>query len=177
MGRFERAALSALLYATTCVACAHPRIPMFERPDTRKLSGFTMDSSLVRQAAEYFQASLPNERALCLSGRILQNPQRPKYLIAVIDSVWPALADSADQFHVYFPTKPQSGCRGFPLAVAHDHTTVTPLERCFHSDPDAVMLASDKRLLFSLVFCPFGRGEVLFAEGRRGEFVWQQVEP
>jgi hypothetical protein len=83
----------------------------------------------------------------------------------------PALADSADQYHVYFPLSPRSGCAvAYLVGVAHDHTQRG--FQCTHSDPDANVLFNDPRLLVSLVFCGDGESEALFQDGRRLRARW-----
>jgi hypothetical protein len=161
--------------------CARPQplVPLVPRPDTRRITSFEMDSTLVRRSAEQFVAALPNEASLCLDGQLGPRPDRPGYLHVALTGIRPAAADSADQFHVYLVRAPKSGCApGQLVALAHDHTTTGSLEQCEHSDPDAFVLFEDIRVLFSLVFCSEGRGEVLFQDGRRGTFVWSKpAEP
>jgi hypothetical protein len=150
-------------------------VPLVPRPDTRRITSFEMDSTLVRRSAEQFGLALPNEASLCLEGQLGPRPDRPGYLHVALTGIRPAAADSADQFHVYLVRAPKSGCTpGQLVALAHDHTTTGSLERCEHSDPDAFVLFEDTRVLFSLVFCSEGRGEVLFQDGRRGQFVWSK---
>jgi hypothetical protein len=153
-------------------------VPLVPRPDTRRIASFEMDSSLVRMAAEHYDAALPNEASLCIDGRLGPRVDRPGFLHVQLSGVRRAQADSADQYHVYLVRAPKSGCtKGQLVALSHDHTTTGPFEACTHSDLDAFVLFEDRRALFSLVFCPGGRGEVLFQDGRRGQFIWAQPSP
>lgn len=169
------------LLALWIFGCASPAwpvlVPSAPRPDTRRIMSFELDSALVREAAAHFLRALPNEASLCFDGELAPRPDRPGFLHVRLTSVRPALADSVDQHHVFLTRSPKSGCTGSPLALAHDHPTIGPLDLCSHSDPDVFVLFEDPRPLFSLVFCPAGRGEVLFQDGRRGAFEWARSTP
>ena len=177
MTRLERWSIAAFLIGMTCTACAPPQalVPLVPRPDTRRIVSFNIDSSVARVILEQLAASLPNEQAMCLAGRLERRHEAPAFRHVEVESARAAQADSVDEYHVYLPARPTSGCAGRGTQIVahlHDHTEVPPDLRCTHSDPDVMMLFNDVRLLFSLVFCQDGRGEVLFQDGRRGEFRW-----
>ncbi|MCI0349066.1 MAG: hypothetical protein L0Z53_06535 [Acidobacteriales bacterium] len=161
--------LFVLLFAGSCAVQRH--VPMALRPDTRHVQGFDIDSAHAAAIMDIFNAAFPNEAAVCLEGNV-------KHLLdgqlrVVVTGVSEARSDSADTFHVFLPSVPRSGCASpATVAIAHDHTTVAPNQPCEHSDPDAYLLFQDVRALFSIVFCPYGRGEVLFQDGRRGRVTW-----
>jgi len=160
----EKFWLSLLMIGSSCWACAPLKVPMTLRPDTRVIGGVEIDSSVVRGIMEFYQSALPNEAALCLVGVLsdtVVNDQSWK-VIRVTGAV-PAVQDSADLYHVYFSV-PRSGCREPFVGVSHDHP-ITGV--CEHSIPDALLLASDPRALFSVVFCAGGDTQLMLSDGRR----------
>ena len=160
--------LALLLLVVACTRTSS-LVPYASRPDTRTIIGIEMDSSLVLQSVELFHAAVPNEMSICIAGHLEPFPLGMK---AKMTAVTPALVDSVSPEHVYLPQKPVSGCPSPVMAIGHDHPMASTNMPCGHSDPDALVLFEDKRVLFSLVFCPFGRGEILFQDGRRGHFIW-----
>ncbi len=176
MTRLERWATAALIIGMACIGCA-PRslVPLVPRPDTRRIVSFNIDSALAGVIVELLQAGLPNEQAVCLAGSLRPRHEAPAFLHVEITGARAAEADSVARYRVFLPATPRSGCAGRLeriVAHLHDHLEVPPERACTHSDPDALVLFSDVRLLFSLVFCQDGRGEILFQDGRRGEFRW-----
>lgn len=169
----EKIWLAILMIAGSCFAC-HQRglVPLVPRPDTRQLVGVQIDSASMGIILGTFRAAFPKEAALCLLGAVadtILDGERGR-VIHITQAV-PAVADSVDQYHVYFPHVPRTGCASPGLvAVAHDHTNAAFV--CSHSQPDAAMLFNDRRLLVSVVFCANGEAETLMQDGRRLRARW-----
>lgn len=159
-------------------ACApQVRVPMLSRPDTRHMLSAEMDSSVLRQIAETFADSLPNEAGVCLTLAVrdttLGSVPHALYMATVVRSD-PAATARATPFNVWFDQRQyRNGCESSrQFAMAHSHPYSAEPFSCTHSDQDAMFLASDPRLLFTLVLCGDGRGEVMWQDGRRHALQW-----
>jgi competence transcription factor ComK len=132
----------------------------------------TLDSTAFIETKTLLRSVFPKEAALCLYGNVRQvvGEKSDTSLIATITKVSPAVIDSANEFHVWFPIL--SGCENdlALIAAAHSHTTLG--FPCTHSFADAMVLFNDKRLLFTLVFCADGFTEALYQDGRRALARW-----
>ncbi len=160
----EKLWLSLLMIAASCWACGSPTIRLVLRPDTRVIGGVSIDSSIVRGIVEYYRAAFPNEAALCLQGTLRDTVVNgDRWVVVQVTGAVPAVADSSDFAHVYFST-PRSGCVQPFIGVSHDHPIAGV---CEHSIPDALLLASDPRALFSVVFCAGGDTQLMLQDGRR----------
>jgi hypothetical protein len=143
------------------------------RTDTRAIGYVRLTSEAIVAMAERFRAAFPKEAALCLSGSVRDTVvSGDRWLIVEVAGVSVAQADSSDEFHVFFPRLPRTGCAGPILAIAHDHLYTPPGEVCTHSLPDALVLFNETRAVVSIVFCGDGRSEVLFQDGRRAPSRW-----
>lgn len=147
-------------------------VPMVPRPDTRNIGIVQLDSTVVRGTLEIFQRALPKEAAVCYQG-VLRDT-----VIHDIDVLWlelisvtEAQADSSSEFYVWFPAIPRTGCAE-AIATGHSHPHVGG-NLCTHSDSDANVMFNDPRLLVSLVWCPDGRAQVLYQDGRRTDTRWR----
>lgn len=149
------------------------------RPDTRSFLGVSIDSGVVRQVAQTFLDSLPNETGVCLTvavrDTVVGGARRMR--IAQVVRSDPALVAIATPYSVtYDTTRFYVGCASIrQFARGHSHPYTFDQWPCTHSDTDAKTLASDSRVLFSLIFCGSGRGEVLWQDGRRHSFAWAPV--
>lgn len=152
-------------------------IPLTLRPDTRGIEAVTVDSSAVAILLTTFKTALPNEVSLCLYGEVHDSlfadaTVKGTHRLAHAHRAIPATEDSADYAHIWYHTR-ETRCRGPALiGMAHDHPQEPAWAPCGNSDPDAILLADDARMLFSLVVCPDGRGEILLQDGRRFRFRW-----
>jgi hypothetical protein len=146
---------------------------MVLRPDTRTVGHFALTGEAVTEMVERFRAAYPNEAALCLSGFVRDTlVEGNRWIVAQVTGVTVARSDSADQFHVFFPRVPRTGCADPIIAIAHDHIFTPPSEACTHSLPDALVLFNETRALVSVVFCGDGRSEAMFQDGRRVASRW-----
>lgn len=163
--------LWAVLILISVSMCSYSkRIPKVLRPDTRRI-GFMQLDTVVSPITAQFRAAFPNESAMCLLGSVRDTTvEESKWLLVEITEAIPAVVDSVDNFHVWFPIA--SGCEHNSRLVGatHSHTHLGYV--CSHSDQDALMLFADKRLLFSMVFCADGYLEVLYQDGRRYTRQW-----
>lgn len=154
--------------------CSSYPVPMTSRPDTRQLDGIFMDSSAIRVAIQTFQSAYPNEAAVCFYGVVKDTLwDNQSELLVMVRSAGPAVADSADPYHVWFPRGSLSGCqpRGL-IGVGHAHQHANASRPCAHSDVDAWALLQNRPALFSMVFCSDGRLQVLWQDGRRSDDAW-----
>lgn len=175
----EKLWLSLLMIGSSCWACGRPGalVPMTPRPDTRQLGQVNIDSSLVRPMIAQYRDAYPNEIALCLVGALHDTVvSGDRWLVAEVTMTTVAMSDSADAYHVFFPSKPRTGCAGPIIGVSHDHPHITAYLPCEHSLPDAMVLFRETRALFSILFCGDGRTELLLQDGRRIPGRWN-VEP
>lgn len=163
-------------------ACARPlQVPMQLRPDTRHVIGAELDTITLRQIVETFARAYPHETGVCLPLALRDTVIHgaPRLYLAEVTGSREARIAAASDFWVRYDTVDGGiGCPG-PLQLARGHShphTRAPLE-CTHSHPDAYFLASDPRVLFSLVFCGDGRGEILWQDGRRVPLLWQYPLP
>jgi hypothetical protein len=147
---------------------------MVLRPDTRRIAGIRLDSTPLNVMIREFRAAFPKEVALCLRGTLADTTVEggQRWGIVTITGVSRAQSDSSDVYHVFFPARPRTGCADAPdlVGAAHDHTTLG--HACTHSYPDAEVLFTDPRLLFTLVFCTNGWTEALYQDGRRVPARW-----
>lgn len=151
-------------------ACAHPALPDMVRPDTRRLSGVVLDSASMRETLLVFRTAYPNEAAMCYYGAVRDTIlEGEPHLLVFVTEARPAVYDSADSFHVWFPRGQVGGCvrQDKLVGVSHAHQHTHAGVPCSHSHPDAWSLMENRRALFSLVFCADGQLEVLFQDGRR----------
>lgn len=154
---------------------------MLPRPDTRFFLDARIDAAAVRQIVATFAAALPNETGACLTVAIrdttLPNVPYP-LLTARVTRAHEAAIARATPFRVWFDHREhRNGCESSrQFAMAHSHPyTVEPFP-CTHSNEDSLFLTSDPRLLFSIIFCGDGRGEVLWQDTRRRPFEWFPVD-
>lgn len=162
------------LVAFVLLACGpvyNTHVPELSRPDTRKLNAILLDTIAFGQTKEHFWSQYPKEGAVCFYGTVSLAPETTDgTLVAKIIRAEPAISDSASEHHVWFSIL--SGCKDAPdlIAAGHSHTILS--NTCSHSDPDAMVLFNDRRLLFTLVFCANGFTEVLYQDGRRDLARW-----
>lgn len=163
-----------LLVCLVLAACATNPIDSVSRPDTRRVVGLVLDSSALRVALTTFRTAYPAEAAICFYGAVRDTTlEGSTGLIAFAFSASPAIADSADEYHVWFPRGLPSGClpRGL-VGVGHSHQQGGAELPCAHSHNDAWALMETRPALFSVVFCIDGRLEVLYQDGRRTSDSW-----
>jgi hypothetical protein len=146
---------------------------MVLRPDTRRIIEVQLDSTQLAAMVTEFRGAFPKEVALCLRGTLVDTTVHgQRWGVVRITGVGRAQSDSSDVYHVFFPAHPRTGCADAPdlVGAAHDHTQ--PGYVCTHSYPDAEVLFTDPRLLFTLVFCSDGWTEALYQDGRRVPTRW-----
>lgn len=164
--------LACILWATTCVACAHPRlVPYVSRPDTRMVWGVTVDTAAFRQTIQAFQDAHPNESAVCYHGVVRDtlfqvSNGTAKALLLWLQTVTPAQQDSADKFNVYGPRCPEE-----TIGIGHSHPHAG--NWCDHSDTDVRLLFSQRYALVSIIWCLNGESQVLYQDGRRTTIRWR----
>lgn len=165
----------ALLGLIACASSLPRQLPLLARPDTRFVLGARIDSTQTRRIAALLADSLPRENGLCLSVEITDSAVglavRP---VVTVVGVTQAGIFRADIAHVWFQQWPyHNGCRSdHQFAMAHSHPYSVAPRVCTNSRDDEVFLASDPRLLFSLIFCGDGRAEILWQDGERDAFRW-----
>ena len=165
--------LALILWATTCLACAHrPPVPWVQRPDTREIWAVTVDSVALSQTMTVFQVSYPNEAAVCYGGTLRDTVfvMPGKYAVAKLLHLQTASAaqqDSATQFYVFGPRCPQG-----TVAIGHSHPYAKTW--CDQSDPDARLLFSQRYALVSIVWCLSGEVQILYQDGRRNTQRWRE---
>lgn len=155
---------------------------MLSRPDTRLFLHARITASAVREIVETFAAAMPNETGACLTVVVrdtLLPAYRYPYYTATVTRAHVAAIARATPFNVWFDhSEHRNGCASSrQFAMAHSHPyTVAPFP-CTHSGEDSLFLTSDPRLLFSVIFCGDGRGEVMWQDTRRHPFEWFSSEP
>lgn len=152
-----------------------------QRPDLWSYAsfGFKIDSASVSDMFDHFRSQAPNEGLVCLYGAakdstLLNNPG----LFVGINEVTPAAVDSATPFRIYPSRRPLGGCdyrKGKLMGIAHSHPMVGS-RRCSLSKFDMVWLLTDRRVLFSLVYCPDGWAEIIWRNGANDTFWWRAAE-
>jgi hypothetical protein len=171
--------LGVILAASTCTCAAGPTVdlPQTTYYDTRSIVSSGTDSGVTGAVLRAMQAAHPNEEGFCLYGQVERIlPGAPLRTHLTITRVTLATKQWADSFRYARDTLPLSGCLDSdgedPLvAIGHTHPySVAP--DCWHSPPDAYVLASDPRLLASVVFCGDGSGAVLLQDGRQSPMRW-----
>lgn len=164
----------AMAWALAMVAgCASSgRVPYVSRPDTRRVGGIRISGDVMNGLIMGYRTAYPNETSFCLRGELSDTlVEGESWLLATVDDFLPAVYDSVDATHVYYPRFLPGGCDDKrTIALSHDHHTVSGV--CTHSHDDANVLFLNRRVLFSIVFCADGRMETLYQDGRRAQDSW-----
>jgi len=166
-----------------------PKISDIKRANTVTFvkAEFASDSILER-ANELLQSRHPNEGAVCFYGfardtivafNPINNPDTTQFFnghVAVIDSVAEANIEQSNGSSISFVGNDACSSNPRLIGVSHSHPLAVWPVACTHSDGDALYVHnSGTKYWFSVVVCP-QRTEVMWADGRRWNFL-DQNEP